>query len=647
MKNKYLLLNFICSITLSSFSQNLIDSLRNELKKQHHDSVKCKILLHLSEISGKDEWPIFNQRLLDLTTKNLKTHQSKKAKKFYLKHQAIAFNNKGYLLQYEGEFDEAKQLYQRSIEINESISELRNLAENYANMGFLHKQSGDIIHAITFYELALSIENKINDKEGKSLTLNNIASIYYTQGDVKKAKEIFNIALNLKKEIADEIGAAKININLAAIYRSEKDYISAKKMLDNSLEIFLKAEDNYNVSITLNHLGNIYLEINDIDKGLHYFHKSLAIKEEIGDKHGLASLYKNIGDCYFKLSDVKNAEKYGLLSLNLALEIGVVEVQKESSFLLFKVYKKLNNFKKALDMHEIFTKMKDSTFNEATQKDAIRLQYKFEYDTKNLADSLNYEKERELRRIEIKTSKNKQYVFALFSFLVLLFSLILYRRFKKEKIQNKIIQNQKIELELLIKEVHHRVKNNLQIISSLLNMQGENSSNEQVQNILQQSQNRIQAMALIHEKLYQSGNLKDILIDEYLENLVEFFRSSYDLMHKKIEIKLNSPKVFIEPEQLIPLGLIVNECILNSIKYAFEENQGGVINIEVFVKGEKFLIIFEDNGKGLPSDWKEKSLNSLGMNLINGLTRQLKGKCEIDGANGTKISIEFNLTHIN
>ena len=183
----------------------------------------------------------------------------------------------------------------------------------------------------------------------------------------------------------------------------------------------------------------------------------------------------------------------------------------------------------------------------------------------------------------------------------------------------------------------------MQIISSLLNMQKDNFEDKELINALQQSQNRIQAMALIHEKLYQSGNLKDIKLAEYFENLLNYFADTYQFELKNIQYKIDLPAIFINADKLIPLGLIANEIVLNSVKYAFPKQQKGNIKIHGNVVNSKIFIIFEDDGIGLPENWEVTSKNSLGMNLIKGISRQLKGTCTIERNNGTKISLSFDL----
>ena len=187
------------------------------------------------------------------------------------------------------------------------------------------------------------------------------------------------------------------------------------------------------------------------------------------------------------------------------------------------------------------------------------------------------------------------------------------------------------EKELLLKEVHHRVKNNLQIISSILSLQSNYIQEPQILSTLQDTQNRIASMALIHEKLYESKNLGQISFTDYLTNLAQNLFSSYNINPHLIKLKLEVEDIPLDVDTAIPCGLLINELVSNSLKHAFREKQVGQITISfsVMVKGE-LCIEVRDNGIGLPTDFDVEQTGSLGLRLIRALTRQMRGLLEID-----------------
>jgi PAS domain S-box-containing protein len=200
------------------------------------------------------------------------------------------------------------------------------------------------------------------------------------------------------------------------------------------------------------------------------------------------------------------------------------------------------------------------------------------------------------------------------------------------------------EKELLLKEVHHRVKNNLQVICSIFSLQSQYIEDSRILSILEDSQNRIRSMALIHEKLYQSDTLAKIDFADYIKNLAYSLFSSYNINSNRIRTKLRVEDVSLSLDTAIPCGLIINELVSNSLKHAFPENRAGEIGIDFSVCPEQqLLLIVRDNGVGFPEGFDSQKTNSLGLRLIRALTRQLRGKLEIESSNGAVFQICFPL----
>jgi len=210
----------------------------------------------------------------------------------------------------------------------------------------------------------------------------------------------------------------------------------------------------------------------------------------------------------------------------------------------------------------------------------------------------------------------------------------------------KIVEDQIIaalnEKEILLKEIHHRVKNNLQIISSLLRLQSRYINDEKVAEILNDSQNRVKSMGMVHEKLYQSDDLSKVDLEEYVNNLaVELFRS-YGKSIRKIKLRVDVCKILMDADATINFGLIINELLSNSLKHAFPSDLEGEIIVEFYQSPKgNYILKIGDNGIGLPSDFDLSKSNSLGMRLVNNLCNQLNGEMEIIRDNGTMFHIKF------
>ncbi len=196
------------------------------------------------------------------------------------------------------------------------------------------------------------------------------------------------------------------------------------------------------------------------------------------------------------------------------------------------------------------------------------------------------------------------------------------------------------EKEILMKEIHHRAKNNLTIISSLLNLQSRYINDKEALDVFKESQNRARSMALIHEKLYKSDELKEINFGEYIRNLTTELLHSYQTS-PGIKLNMDIGDIDLDINTSVPLALIVNEIVTNSLKYAFPDKETGNISVSFNKKADELQLIIKDNGIGFPADLDFKNTNSLGMQLVTSLTDQIKGSIKLERDEGTKFIIDF------
>lgn len=197
------------------------------------------------------------------------------------------------------------------------------------------------------------------------------------------------------------------------------------------------------------------------------------------------------------------------------------------------------------------------------------------------------------------------------------------------------------EKEVLLKEVHHRVKNNLQVISSILNLQSSYVEDEELKQVLRESQNRIKTMSFIHENLYQKDQFSSIDFSDYIKNLSTNLLHSYQIYSNLVEIKYNLSQVFLSLDQAIPCGLIVNELVSNALKHAFPNGKAGIIRIELSEENEQVYLGIVDDGIGLPDKLDTKNTETLGLQLVWSLAEQLDAKLDIKRDRGTEYLITF------
>jgi two-component system, sensor histidine kinase PdtaS len=197
------------------------------------------------------------------------------------------------------------------------------------------------------------------------------------------------------------------------------------------------------------------------------------------------------------------------------------------------------------------------------------------------------------------------------------------------------------EKKVLLREIHHRVKNNMQIISSLLNLQATHTNDENVIDILMESQNRVKSMAMIHEKLYQSPELARIDFKEYISQLSTFLRQSYIYINNAIIIETEVDDVHLNIDTAVPCGLIINELVTNSIKHGFPDDKPGLIRIKLSESCGKYILSVKDDGIGFPETLDFRNTATLGLQLINNLVLQLDGTIDVIIDKGTEFKINF------
>jgi two-component sensor histidine kinase len=195
--------------------------------------------------------------------------------------------------------------------------------------------------------------------------------------------------------------------------------------------------------------------------------------------------------------------------------------------------------------------------------------------------------------------------------------------------------------EVLLKEIHHRVKNNLQVISSLLALQAASTDDQVTRGLLHESRNRVHSMALIHEKLYQSTDERGITFSTYVRDLAAHLRHSYAGNSESVTMDIDVEEITLDMDVLVPCGLIINELLSNALKYAFPAGRVGTIRVRLRREAGGLVLTVSDNGVGLPQTVDLASPVTLGLRIVNSLVAQLHGTLSVDGGPGASFSVTF------
>lgn len=559
--------------------------------------------------------------------------------------------------------------------VSQGLEEATNL-DNLYWQGRLQVSQGAILLRMEELELAeLILKNaipKIPEKESW-LLYTNLGYVYERRGDLGGA---FDYAAKTQK-IGENYGDRKA---IAMAYSDMSNLFWKQKKFEIGLEYGLKSIaifeergiNDLDYDFTLHVVGNNLVELRRLDEAEKYFQKSI----QIGEKYGF---YNNLSDSYIALSELnvkkgdfqeaifsgKEALKYAellengfmvvrsYLSLGKAsnaagnfteaadfLEKSIETASKDfgDKYYLSMVYLELskalegsNQYAKALEATRTYDQLSQEVFTDKANAQISFLQTQMELT----------QKESTIKLQEAQLARNKilQIFILTLSAILVVFLFVLYRIFLRKKKYSQLLENKNQEKEFLLKEIHHRVKNNLETISSLLSLQSSKIQSREFQAIMEETQNRVHSMGMIHKRLYQGENMKSIEMKDFFENLGNYIIDTFNASGR-IRFLSNMEPLELDVDWAIPIGLIVNELISNSLKYAFPENCFGEIEVRLLEKDNNLHLIVSDNGIGMAEN--PPILGSgFGSELIRLLTRQLDGKMTLTTETGTAIIFEF------
>ena len=514
--------------------------------------------------------------------------------------------------------------------------------------GGVFQKKGDISNAIANLLEAkflldevdtLKISNiEIKKIKGQDLVINNsLANLYNQMEDYDAALKYYDEAYESSLTLGSKINAGVILSNKGDLLLNIERDKEALDILQQSKN--LKLEGNAPLRLIAGsdlNIGIAYFNLGDFDKALESLNEATIAYTSIDNKTGLIYSYTYRGILYNTLKQYELAESDCEKARELAVLHDDLEYQSKSCECLYVTYKGLGDFNKSLQNYELYLKAKDSIFNEKNIKKLTQLQMQYEFD-----------KKQELQKIEIE-KKDQQRKFYLYLSLagLIIATLLAFFYFKNRK-KNKLLAKQKKMLEItvdeknvLLKETHHRVKNSFQIVSSLLYLQSENITDKEAQLAIREAQNRVRSMVLIHQKLYSKDQLVGIDTKEYFTDLVNDIIESHQFSENPLSYQLDVDSMILNIETITPLGLILNEMIVNVLKHAFVKIDE-TSKMEIIFKkvNDTLHLQVKDNGQGLNEEIKD---TSFGIKLIKALARKLKANLTLKNVKdgGTIASLE-------
>ncbi|HOZ75775.1 MAG TPA: tetratricopeptide repeat protein [Flavobacterium sp.] len=555
----------------------------------------------------------------------------------YLHGQAFSHCLLGNVQNNKGNFNLGIGHFQQSIALCKRIPHQLLLADSQLLLGQSYLYLNNFPEALKSIQAALSGYEKLGKTIHICRALNNLGILYMKQDKYDEVLRIYFKALAILKTLPanqeSALLANTINGNVAHVYSEQHKPRQALEILLRCLPVDLKFNRLNSAGLHYQAIGTNYLELGENQKAFEALTKALDLFDRMNNKSGQGDALRYLGQFYAKTNNLPKAIDFTKKGLALSTQIGELESIEFGYENLAKLYAKSGKFDLAYDSHVAYKKYSDSILNSETGKKLIQLQLTNAFEKKEAAIKKEQARKDALRNIADKKQEKIKYIVLTSMFLLSLLTIGIYRNLKNHQKQRQIIQKQKelieaslVEKETLLREIHHRVKNNLQIITSLLNMQTQEINDPAVLASIQEGQSRVQAMSLIHQNLYQSEEINKVDVENYLKELVDYLSKMFEGNSKNIEVYIETVRIRFDFDTAIPLGLIVNELVSNAFKYGFESKSKGSIHISIRALNDiDYELKVTDDGKGLPAGFDVGSPKTLGLRLVSILSKQLRG----------------------
>jgi two-component sensor histidine kinase len=623
---------FLCFAFLARAQEAAPDSA--SVVAMQNDTSKCAALLKLSEAalthnfeSGKR----FAQDALKLATKlNFK-------KGIYKAHVQIA-RCESYL----GNFKEAFDAYKIAYDYYVKIGDKRGQAALLNRMGETKRALDEYEEALEYLQASLELNRELGDTNEMGSCFISIGILHGVRGNQKKSESYFLQAIDCFKAIKNEPRRYLTILNMASLYNEMNEYDKAIEFGLMALDYLLANGPEIRVGVCYFNLATSHEKKNELVTARKYYLKGLEIFDRLGDKYRVNGAIIGISKIDFKLGNTSLALANANKGLEGAKEVGSLSLQISAYDHLSNIYFSQKNFEKSLANRLLYQDLVDSVNSTETKANLAELEEKYQSKLREreLAET---KADLEVQALKLTRQQVQQRILigiAVGIAVILLLLVIQFRTNKKYshvlEEKNELIEKSLADKEVLLKEIHHRVKNNLQFISSMLNLQARHVKDEHALAVLLESKSRIHSMALVHQKLYQEENLTGVNMQDYLSNLLDSLQHAYKIQKENIKVEVAVDPLELDIDTAMPIGLLINEMITNSFKYAFGPEQQGVVSVSLVEKVDGLALLVKDNGRGFTEQLEQVSADRFGFKLMKSLAEKLGGSLEITQDNGVR-----------
>ncbi len=540
----------------------------------------------------------------------------------------------------------------------------KGIAIALGSIGSVYIEKTEYSKALQYYLESMEINKRIGNELDVATCLANIGSLYHYLKEYDKSIRISQEAAQTYLGLNDSISYITMQMNIGVIYSLKKMYKEAETYYSKVIEYIENGGHFYKFSNVYLNLAVNYEECGQAQKAETYYDLGINIAERLGSKRMLAKLKFN--KAKFFQAQKKHEEAIAIVESGLTILDDIENpfiLERMAYSVLYEVYKNEKKYKEAFINLEKLKTVEGILFTATKEQQVQNL--KIKYETTQKMDSITILQTKELvsktiiQKQEIISKYMATALFLLLGGIGLLVYLFRLKRNQQIELQkknqelfekniqinhsNQLLEEKKNMIETLNEELSHRVKNNLQFISSLMRMQARRLKNPEAKAAVNEAENRVEAMSLVHRRLYNNQENRTIEMYDYLKQLSNHLLNSFALKNKDPIVNLDLKRLRMKAESAVHIGLIINELMTNSFKYAFVEQQQPIILIELKqINNERIKLLYKDNGKGMPIPFDLTENDSLGLRLIHDLTtEQLNGKVDIQNQDGAQFYFEF------
>lgn len=579
-----------------------------------------------------------------------------------------------------GNFKKALDNHFKSLEIFKALGESRSVTSQLISIAQDYLDSGSYQQARNYLADALKLAQETDDKANMSSVYDIQAYLYEMEGNTTESANALFEYLKITEELGDKVGIAHGAIGLGLNMYKMDNQIDALKYFRKAIQAFRETGDHDEIPYVESLIGDIYKKNGNQAEALKHYQQGLEAAEEMSNMQAIAHAYNSLGGFYLQQQNFSEALKNFLIALeryrsvsnrgaiaNIHIALGgtytgLGQYQlARKSFDSAKSYSRdlksslfdrdyynglqlldstTGNWKNAYHNFRQYTVARDSTFNSETLKKLVASQMQYDSDKKAAEVKAEQEKKDVLAAAELRRQRNIRNFSIAGLALAIVFTVVVYRQRNKLATEKRKTDELLKDKELLLREIHHRVKNNLEVVSSLLALQSAQIDDPNTKDAMLAGQNRVQSIGIVHQKLYQGDALGTIEMKDYFINLSESILDSFGA-ESRIQVECAMEKLNVDIDTAVPLGLIVNELLTNTLKYAFPDGRDGKVQISLQKKEKGILQLqVSDNGVGKIGDTRG---TGFGGQLIALLTTQLNGTMKEVSANGTHLYFEFKV----